>query len=205
MKRVHSGAVAASSQSLDALIAAYCSRHTLPIRSGNPLWGRCASGQLTMTDRENNRTIGLRRHPVVLTQPFVVTLSGLIVAAIISGVPRAQTSILMILVWSAWGILLIRLIWKIVGWREFENPSSVTPESMTLISGILSRETSVTPMAKVTDISLQESLLGRLLGYGKLILVLEGGDQPSHVIDHVPYSDRLFLELYSWISSFDKN
>jgi hypothetical protein len=52
-----------------------------------------------------------------------------------------------------------------------------------------------TPMTKVTNMSLQESFLGRLLGYGELLLQLEGRDQPPRVIDHVPYSDKLYLEL----------
>ncbi len=96
----------------------------------------------------------------------------------------------------AWGVLLVRLIWKTAEWAA--GSLLITPQRLSITSGFLSRRTAFMPIAKVANMSLQETFLGRLLGYGELILELEGRDQPLCVIDHVPYSDRLYLELYNW-------
>jgi uncharacterized membrane protein YdbT with pleckstrin-like domain len=151
-----------------------------------------------MTDQGgSHQAISFRRHPAVLTRPFMTTLGGLIVVAAISEVSSARVPAFTILVWAIWGVLLLRLIWKTAGW--WTESLRVTPEGVSLNSGLLSRTMVYTPMTKVTNMNLQESLLGRLLGYGELVLELEGGSQPYRIIDYVPYSDKLYLELCNWI------
>jgi len=134
-----------------------------------------------------------------LTRPLVETLAGLIAVAAVSDASLGDTSGLIIWVWAAWGLLLLRLIWKIAQWAvEF---LIVTPDRLSLSSGLLSRRVAFIPIAKVADMSLQQPFLGRLLGYGELVLELPGQDQETRIIDHVPYSDRLYLELSTWICS----
>jgi uncharacterized membrane protein YdbT with pleckstrin-like domain len=150
-----------------------------------------------MTSQDvDSRAITIRRHPVVLTRRFAATLGGLIIVAIISQALAPDTTIV-ICAWVAWGVLLTRFIWKAVEWLK--ESLVITPQQVLLSSGIFSRTTTYTPMTRVTNMSLQEPLLGRWLGYGELILELSGQDQSFRVIDHVPYSDRLFFELYGWI------
>jgi hypothetical protein len=145
-----------------------------------------------MTTRgANHQTIAFRRHPAVLTRPFVATLAGLVLVALVSEAAPAHTSVLTICAWAAWGVLLLRLLWKTAEWSV--ESLLVTPQGVSQSSGLVSRKTNYTPMAKVANMSLQESLLGRLLGYGDLVLELEGRSQPPRIIDHVPYSDKLYL------------
>jgi uncharacterized membrane protein YdbT with pleckstrin-like domain len=153
-----------------------------------------------MTGRDADfQAIALRRHPVVLTRPLVETLAGLIVGVVVSETLPAHDSALIIGIWIAWSILLLRLIWKMAGWSV--ESLVITPQQLSLSSGLLSRKTVRTSMAKVTNMSLQESFLGRFLGYGELVLDFTGQDHPPYVIDHVPYSERLYLELCSWVMS----
>jgi uncharacterized membrane protein YdbT with pleckstrin-like domain len=147
--------------------------------------------------RANDHTISVRKHPIVLTRPFLAILIGLVIIALISEASPAYTSVLMIWIWAAWGVLVLRLAWKTAQWSK--ESLVVTPEQVFLSSGLLSRRISYTPMAAVANMSLQESFFGRVLGYGELRLELEGQGQPLTVIDHVPYSDKLYLELCTWI------
>jgi len=149
--------------------------------------------------RTSYETIILRRHPVLLAPRTAAALAGLVAAGFLSETSLARNFVFTIGVWAAWGVLLSRLIWRIAEWRI--ESLVVTPTDLFLTSGILIRRITSIPIADVTNISLEESILGRLLGYGALILERSGKNQGFHRIDHVPYSERLYLELYSWISS----
>lgn len=142
-------------------------------------------------------TIKVRRHLAVLLRPVLVTLLGLVVAAVISGASLRDASLLIIAVWLAWGILLIRLIWKISGWMI--SYIEVNPQQLSLTSGIFTRRVTTTPLAKVTNIGLRTPFLGRALGYGELILEI-GQDQYPRVFDYIPHADELYLEISNWIT-----
>lgn len=143
----------------------------------------------------SHQTITLRRHPVLLAPQTAAALAGLIVVGVLNETSLARNSVFIIGLWAAWGVLLFRLIWRIVEWRE--ESLVVTQKDLLLTSGVLVRRTTYTPIASVTNISLEQSILGRLLGYGALILERTEKHQGPDVIDHVPYSDRLYLELYN--------
>lgn len=145
----------------------------------------------------DNRTITLRRHPAFLAPRTAVALAGLIVAGVLSETSMARNSVLIACVWAAWGSLLFRLIWQIVEWRL--ELLIVTPEDLLRSSGVLTRESTYISIANVTNISLEQSILGQLLGYGAVILQRAGKDQVPYIIDHVPYPERLYFDLYNWI------
>lgn len=150
----------------------------------------------------SNQAITLHKHPVLMAPRTATALAGLIAAGVLSETSLARNSGFTIGVWAAWGVLLFRLIWRIAEWRK--ETLVVTPSDLLLTSGVLMRETTYTPIADVTNISLKQSILGRVLGYGSLTLERAGGNQGFHFIDHIPYSERLYLELYSRISSSDR-
>jgi uncharacterized membrane protein YdbT with pleckstrin-like domain len=143
------------------------------------------------------RTITIRRHPVVLTRPVVAVLAGLVVAAAL-GTSLRGASVFMDVVWVAWGFLLLRLLWKTVEWAV--NYLVVTPVQLSLSSGVITRRVTLTPLARVTDIGLSTSFLGRTLGYGHLILEIAGQNQSRRVFDCIPHVNELYLELSHWIT-----
>lgn len=149
----------------------------------------------------SHQTITLHRHPVLLAPRTAAALAGLIAAGALSETSLVRNSVFTISVWAVWGALLFRLIWRIAEWRK--ETLVLTANDLFLTSGVLMRETTATPIAGVTNISLQQPFLGRLLGYGSLTLWRAGENQGFHFIDHVPYSEQLYLELYSRITSSD--
>jgi hypothetical protein len=66
---------------------------------------------------------------------------------------------------------------------------------MLLTSGFITRKVAMMPLVKVTDMSFQRDLEGRLLGYGTFILESAGQDQAFRVVDHLPYPEQLYLEV----------
>ena len=141
--------------------------------------------------------ITVRRHPALLMGPALLTLGGLIAAVVLSDTVLKSQAWLVYLVWIGWGIVLVRLIWKAMGWAA--DYFVVTSQRMMLTSGVLTRRMAMMPLAKVTDMSFERSFWGRLFGYGGFILESAGQDQALRVVDHIPYPEQLYLEVCNLI------
>jgi hypothetical protein len=66
---------------------------------------------------------------------------------------------------------------------------------MMLIHGLPSRTVAAMPMDKVTGLTLQRTVLGRLLGYGTLIVSSDSRHQPFRKVRYLPYPEQLYLEI----------
>ena len=137
--------------------------------------------------------ITVRKHPAVLISPIAMTLAGLIVAVVLSDTILQNQSSLLIIVWVAWGILALFLIWKTALWAV--DYFVVTSHRMLLTTGLSTRKVAMMPLVKVTDMSFQRSFLGRVFGYGEFILESAGQDQALRTVDHIPYPEQLYLEV----------
>ncbi|WP_131738020.1 PH domain-containing protein [Actinomadura roseirufa] len=137
------------------------------------------------------RVIAVRRHPAVLMVPVGAVVGGLIVcvaAGVISG---------LLWVWWLWLASLGYLVWKAVAWSlEF---FLVTEHRVMLVSGVLNRNVAMMPLAKVTDIALERSVAGRMLGYGEFVMESAGQKQALRNVGFMPYPEQLYLEVSSVI------
>ncbi|SDH72040.1 PH domain-containing protein [Sinosporangium album] len=141
-----------------------------------------------------HQVIMVRRHPAVLLRPVAEVLGGLILAGLLSrffgdgGGGQA-----LVIVWWAWLLLLIRFVWKVAEWSV--DYFVVTSKRMLLTTGLITRKVAMMPLGKVTDMSFQRSLLGRLLGYGEFVLESAGQDQALSTVQYIPYPETLYLEV----------
>jgi hypothetical protein len=139
------------------------------------------------------QVITVRRHPAVLIGSIALTAAGLIAAAVLSDTFLQHQSTLLLIVWIAWGILMLRLIVAAATWAV--DYFVVTSHRVILTSGLVTRKVAMMPLAKVTDMTFQRSFLGRLLGYGTFILESAGQDQALSKVDYIPYPEQLYLEV----------
>jgi uncharacterized membrane protein YdbT with pleckstrin-like domain len=139
------------------------------------------------------QVITVRQHPAVLIRRIVEALIGLAVAGFLSDRVASGNSLIILVIWAAWAVLLVRLIAKVFEWSV--NYFVVTSQRMMLASGIITRKVNMIPLTKVTDMSFQRSTLGRLLGYGQFILESAGQDQALRIVDYLPYPEQLYLEV----------
>ena len=133
----------------------------------------------------------VRRHPAILIAPTVQAVGGLLVAAILSATILHHDKPLLYIVWLAWVLLLLRMIWAAINWAV--DYFVVTSERMLLTSGVFSRKVAMMPLTKVTDMSFRRSFAGRMLGYGEFIVESAGQDQAFRTVDHIPYPEQLYL------------
>lgn len=137
------------------------------------------------------RVATVRRHPAVLLVPSAQAVGGLLVAAVLSATFLRGHTLFAGIVWAAWIVLLINLIWQAVNWAV--DYFVITSERILLTSGVFTRSVAMMPLSKVTDMSFHRSFTGRLLGFGEFVVESAGQDQALRRIDHVPYPEQLYL------------
>lgn len=147
---------------------------------------------LLLHEREH-QVITVRMHPAVLVVPVAIALAGLIAAVVLNGSILKHQHVLMAIIWIGWLILFLRALFLAATWSiEY---FVVTSQRMILTSGLLTRKVAMMPLNKVTDMSFQRSLGGRLFGYGEFILESAGQDQALRNIPYIPYPEQLYLEV----------
>ncbi len=120
-----------------------------------------------------------RRHGVVLARP----LAQAILLALLGGVLLAQMWPLQVpgaLLVVAGALLLLRAVW---GWER--TRLVVTTEKLFVVHGTLRRRASAVRLRSVENLELEQTLPGRVLGYGTLVL-------GSLEIDHVPQPRHVY-------------
>jgi uncharacterized membrane protein YdbT with pleckstrin-like domain len=133
----------------------------------------------------------VRQHPAVLLASGGQALAGLLVAGLLSLTVLKHNHLLLAIVWIAWAVLLLRLIWKAINWAV--DYFVITSQRLMLTTGLLTRKVAMMPMSKVTDMSFRRSFGGRLLGYGELIVESAGQNQALDRVPYIPYPEQLYL------------
>ena len=147
---------------------------------------------LLLHEREH-QVITVRMHPAVLVSPVAIALGGLIVAVVLNGSILRGQHVIMMIVWVGWLILFLRALVLAATWSV--EYFVVTSRRMILTSGLLTRKVALMPLNKVTDMSFQRSLPGRVFGDGEFILESAGQDQALRNIPFIPYPEQLYLEV----------
>lgn len=142
-------------------------------------------------------------HPVQLLWPTVKVLALLtLLGWVAGGLP--ERSLLARWLPVAFLVLVGWYLVQFLSWR-FER-LVVTDRRLLLVSGLLSRRVAVMPLRKVTDMTYDQPLVGRLFdtyGWGTFIFESAGQDQAFHRIEHVPRPDELYHQLTNEIFGED--
>lgn len=140
----------------------------------------------------------IHRHRIVLLKPFVAVVGAAALAIWIDlNVGGTGSSPVVRLVWAA---ALVVLAWALWRWAEWRNERFVvTDKRILLFRGFVTKRVPMMPLTKVTDMTYERSILGRLLGYGTFVLESAGQDQALSRIDHVPNSDENYRKIIAEI------
>jgi uncharacterized membrane protein YdbT with pleckstrin-like domain len=96
------------------------------------------------------------------------------------------------------GIVALALLWLIVvwiGWRSITY--TLTDQRITIETGVFSRSEKIIPIDRVQDCTTRMSLIGRILGYGR-VEVDAAGAQGAEVLQFLPrpgqFRDQVFVQ-----------
>lgn len=116
-----------------------------------------------LAERDERVRLEARRHAIVLARPMlrataVALLGGL---AFELGWPLSIVGALLLGLAAALALLAV--------WRWDRTYLVVTTEKLFLVSGTLRRQAAAVRLAKLGAVEVEQSLLGRLLGYGTIV------------------------------------
>jgi hypothetical protein len=148
-----------------------------------------------------------RRHWAILLRPALQAGLSLLGLSILFGITGSNvvTALGGLAVLYLWG----RLSWKIADWRV--DNLYVTDWRVFTVSGMVTRRLAAMPLRKITDLTYETTLPGRVLGYGRFVIETAGQDQAlaslafvpdphamyttlSHLTLHGPDKDRPYIE-----------
>ena len=133
-----------------------------------------------LASQEERVCFDARRHGVSLARP----LTGAVVLALSGGLLATREfpfQILGALLVIAGALIALRAVWR---WER--THLVVTTEKVFVVDGTIRRRASAVRLRTVENLGLEQSLLGRLLGYGTLVA------GPLH-IEHVPEPKDVYL------------
>jgi membrane protein YdbS with pleckstrin-like domain len=155
--------------------------------------GPAAVDRYLLPREREQPVITVRRHQAVLIIPIAEAVGGLVAAFLLTGTLLRDNTPLRWVVWIAWTLLALHLIWEVVNWAV--DYFVVTSQRIILTTGLLTRKVAMMPLGKVTDMSFQRSFAGRLLGYGEFIIESAGQEQALRNIYYIPNPERIYLDV----------
>ncbi|MEO7269799.1 MAG: PH domain-containing protein [Knoellia sp.] len=81
----------------------------------------------------------------------------------------------------------VYLLWRYLNWRH--DWFIATDKRFLLFYGFIRRKVAMMPLMKVTDMTFDRSIMGRIIGYGTFLLESAGQDQALSRIEYVPNAD----------------
>jgi len=112
-----------------------------------------------------------RLHWVLFLKPALVVLGGIVLMVVLRPVQDPRW------LWMIGaGVALIGLVWGLIHYVELMTSEfAVTSSRLIMKVGLISRYTTELLLAKVETIGVHQGLMGRLLGYGDLVVTGTGG------------------------------
>jgi uncharacterized membrane protein YdbT with pleckstrin-like domain len=119
-----------------------------------------------------------RRHSIVLARPFFKALLLAAVGALLmlGGTPAV--------VLGTFALGLAAVVAVLAAWRWERTRLVVTTEKVAVVRGTMRRRSATIPLQRVDVLELEQSLTGRVLGYGTLVagpLEIEAVSRPREV------------------------
>ncbi len=139
------------------------------------------------------QVVSVRRHWVVLLAPLLGVLVALFVAGWISGSLSGTDGPIDNVVWLLALLVVLWFGWRLLEW--WENRFIVTDKRILLLSGFLTHRVGMMPLRKVTDMTYERPLVGRVFGYGTFVMESAGQDQALHRVDFLPHPDMLYRQV----------
>lgn len=136
------------------------------------------------------RVIRVRRHWACLLWDIFEAAALLTGAVLISYLLPADSAILQNILWYAALVILLRFAYFVVEW--WVERIVVTDKRFMLTSGVFVTKVAMMPVTKVTDLTYERSMNGRMFGYGTLIVESAGQIQALNKIEYLPRPEEVY-------------
>lgn len=143
--------------------------------------------------------VSTRRHWFRLATPLAlvaVTFVAMVAGAFSTTWGEAAS----VLVWL-WLAACLYALWRVLEWRT--EWFIATDRRLLKTYGLITQRVAMMPLAKVTDMSYDRSLLGRMIGYGEFVMESAGQDQALSTMDLIPDPEPKYIAMCETIFGRD--
>ncbi|WP_433871488.1 PH domain-containing protein [Saccharopolyspora sp. CA-218241] len=135
------------------------------------------------------RVIRVRRHWACLVWDLFEAVGLLVGLVMVSYLLPQENAVFQNILWYAGLVVLVRFTYQILDW--YVERIVVTDKRFLMTTGIFTTNVAMMPITKVTDLTFARTLLGRVLGYGTLVVESAGQIQALNRIEYVPNPDEV--------------
>lgn len=142
----------------------------------------------------------IRRHIAALFRSFFISAAVISLCVILGvlGSPEEGSDVVDNVLGGVAIFFAARFGWHL--WQWWVDRIVVTDQRIFEVSGVLTRRVASMPLTRVTDMMYRRTILGRLLGYGDLIVESAGQDQALSTIDRLPHPDDFYRTITSLVT-----
>jgi uncharacterized membrane protein YdbT with pleckstrin-like domain len=138
------------------------------------------------------RVIRVRMHWAIMAKHLVQTGLFLLLMVVAQTFLPANGIISNLTFYLALAALLRFTVLVVLWWIE---RIVITDKRVMLAQGIINHKVGMMPLSKVTDLTFERSLNGRMLGYGTIVVESAGQIQALNRIDYMPRPEEIYEAL----------
>jgi membrane protein YdbS with pleckstrin-like domain len=136
------------------------------------------------------RVIRVRMHWACLAWEIFETVALLAVAVMVSYLLPPSMWLVQNILWYAALFVLLRFTYAVLSW--WVERIVVTDKRMMMTTGIITTKVLMMPIGKVTDLTYERPLVGRVLGYGTMIVESAGQIQALNRLEYLPKAEQVY-------------
>jgi len=136
------------------------------------------------------RVIRVRLHWASLAWDIFETIALLAVAVMVSYLLPPSLWLVQNILWYAALFVLLRFAYVVLNW--WVERIVVTDKRMMMTTGIITTKVLMMPIGKVTDLTYERPLMGRILGYGTMIVESAGQIQALNRLEYLPKAEQVY-------------
>ena len=144
-----------------------------------------------------NLILKLHQHWIFVAKSLLIPIA-LLLLVVVADIVLGSTSATNVRFPLTLAIVAIALLWLIIVWIRWQSiVYTLTDQRIKLETGVFSRSEKIIPIDRIQDCTTRQSLLGRVLGYGR-VEVDAAGAQGAEVLEHLPrpgvFRDHVFVQ-----------
>jgi uncharacterized membrane protein YdbT with pleckstrin-like domain len=102
----------------------------------------------------------------------------------------AGTALFQNILWYAALVVVLRFAYVVVDW--WVERIVITDKRFMLTTGVFTTRVAMMPIGKVTDLTYERPAVGRMFGYGTLVVESAGQIQGLNRIEYLPHPERVY-------------
>ncbi len=136
------------------------------------------------------RVIRVRLHWACLAWDIFEAVALLAVAVMVSYLLPPSMWLVQNILWYAALFVVLRFAYQVISW--WVERIVVTDKRMMMTTGIITTKVLMMPIGKVTDLTYERPLMGRILGYGTMIVESAGQIQALNRLEYLPKAEQVY-------------